>query len=288
MTRALVAAAAVASLGVLSAPPRKPVRAETGLALPRKEVLHVLGASHQNLLADYYWLMTIQQTGKAVTREEHRDIASYAQLTTDLDPAFYSPYLFAAIGCPLNLGRETWVHADESSALLRKGLLRFPDDLALRFQLAYNLTFLHRDFKAAADLYGALATHPRTPPHLAQLATRLYAQTGNFDLAVEVARSMRDAAQDDQTRAIYEKRLLEIELEQILQKLDVLVRDFHTREGRWPSLKELVSTGALPSIPVDPLGGEIYLDEKGRPHSSAQRFRLQLIEERLKYSGEQP
>ncbi len=288
MIRALIAAVAVLSIGLLSNPPRSAVRSEAGLALPRREVLHALGAAHQNLVADYYWLMTVQQLGKALTPEEHRDAAQYAELATDLDPFFYSPYLYASIGCPLNLGREVYANADESTALLRKGLKQFPEDLRLRFQLGYNLTFFHRQLKEAADVFGALGKDPRTPRYMAQLATRLYAQSGNFDLAADVARTMRDSAQDDETRALYEKRLAEIELEQKLQAIDALAKEYQAREGRWPSVQELVKSGALPTLPVDPLGGKIFIDEKGRSHSSAQHFRLQLIEERLKRAGEQP
>jgi hypothetical protein len=40
------------------------------------------------------------------------------------------------------------------------------------------------------------------------------------------------------------------------------------------AMGQLVSEGLLPSIPPDPYGGELYLDDEGRVRSTANPFRF--------------
>ena len=121
MLRVLGVAILMVSLGAvvltLTPPERPPEGAHQPPLLPRASLLRVGGRAFLPLLADYYWLQTIQATGKAASEEEYRDIADYAQLVTDLDPDFAYVYEFASVVVPYNRGRETWRNTQESTAL---------------------------------------------------------------------------------------------------------------------------------------------------------------------------
>jgi hypothetical protein len=247
--------------------------------LPRASLLRIGGRAFLPVIADYYWLAVIQATGRAGTEAEYRDIADYAQLITDLDPDFAYVYQFAGVMLPFNHGRETWSNTRESTAILEKGVARFPTSVFLHTILAYNYSVFEKAYGKAAHVLEEASRLPDAPRYLSLLATRLYAQAGAFDAAGAFADQFAATAQDPETRAAFEHRKKEIALERILQHLDRAVADFQERAGRFPNdLKELVSSGQLASVPSDPLDGELYLGTDGRTYSTSQEHRLEVWE----------
>lgn len=275
----LTLAVSSAIVATTAAPPASPLRTPQGPALPRADALKVALPGQEPLLADFYWIQLLQQAGLARDAEHHRELYFWAELITDLDPFFLPAYQLAALLIPYNIGRESWVNGEESRRIIEKGLRVFPRDRPLRMYLAHDLMFLDRDYKRAADVLKELAQEPQTPAFVGQLATRLYAQAAEFDAGLEFARAMRDAATAPEEKAFFERRILEIESERVLQEIDGAALKFFQREGRQPAtVFELLSKGDLRAPPVDPLGGEITIDAYGRARSSAARFRLELYE----------
>jgi hypothetical protein len=247
--------------------------------LPRASLLRIAGRAFLPLVADYYWLAAIQATGRATTEAEYRDIADYAQLITDLDPDFAYVYQFGGVMVPFNRGRETWVNTRESTALLEKGVARFPGSVFLQTLLAYNYSVFQKEYVRAAHLLEETARLPGAPRYLSLLATRLYAQGGAFEAASAFADQVAENSEDPETRAAFEHRAKEIALERILQTLDRAVATFRERNGRLPQgLNELVSTGELNGIPPDPLGGDIQLGADGRTYSTSEKHRLEVYD----------
>jgi hypothetical protein len=258
-------------------PPERPSSQHAPLLLPRASVLRLAGRAFLPLIADYYWLAAIQATGKANTELEYWDIAAYAQLITDVDPDFAYVYQFAGVMVPFNRGRETWTNTQESTALLEKGVSRFPSSVVLRTLLAYNYSVFQKEYVRAAHLLEETARLPGAAPYIPLLATRLYAQAGVFDAASAFADQFAANAEDPGTRAVFERRTKEIALERILQMTDRSVAAFHERTGRLPkTLQELVDSGDLVTLPQDPLEGEIYVGADGRTYSTSQSHRLEV------------
>ncbi|MFP2906982.1 tetratricopeptide repeat protein [Pyxidicoccus sp. 3LFB2] len=261
---------------VLAAPPKRPTRqGHLPPLLPRLEVVRAVGAPIHHLVTDYFWIQTIQAVGKASNRHEYRDIYDYANLVTELDPKFRQVYVFAGVSIPFPARGGKWLNTEESTRLLEKGLRNFPDLIHLRIILAYNLSTFHQQYERAAKLLEETSRLPGAPEYLPALATRLHAQAGNFDAGLELARSLAESSTDPETRELFERRVLELELERELKQVDAAVEAYRQREGRLPSgLQALVDAGDLPRVPEDPLGGLIQLDEEGRGISTAQEKRL--------------
>jgi hypothetical protein len=284
---ALLFLTGLSSLALLSAPPGPTLRMEGRPLLPRPGLLKVLFKAQLGLVTDYFWLLTLNQIGSASTPAQYRDVYHYADLTTDLDPRFNKVYLFAGITIPLHMGRGEYANTEESTRLLRKGVANVPDDTRVRFQLAYNLMFFHRQYKEAAAIIEDLARIPGSPDWYPALATRLYAQSGDFDTSMSLTLALRDGTDDPETRAYYDQRVREILQERVLRTVDEAITRYRTREGRLPGmLSALVASGELSELPVDPLGGQLFIGEDGRAYSTAAKFRLGVILDERDDKGE--
>ncbi len=261
-----------------SEPPKRPLkRAASGVVAFNPTLLRIVWAGFRAFAADFYWVRMAEQIGAANSAEEYRDVGVWGNLVTDLDPKFRLAYEFAAIAMPYNLGRNTWVNGDESTAILRKGLVAFPDDFNMQFFLVHNLIFYQHDYAEAGARLRALAARPRAPAFLGQLATRVMAQGGEIDSAIDFARSGAASAKDDDTRATFEARIKQLETERELQRVDKEIIAFKEREGRLPGgINELMTHNSLFQMPMDPSGGEITIDRKGRARSSSETRRLEI------------
>ncbi|RKH38888.1 pilus assembly protein PilG [Corallococcus llansteffanensis] len=258
-----------------------------GALLPRPGLLKTLFRAQLGLVTDYFWVLTLNRIGSAARPEEYRTVYDYADLVTDLDPHFPQAYLYGGITIPVHLGKGEYTNVAESSALLRKGTQNLPDNQRIAFQLAYNLMFFEKKYKEAADIIQRLSQRPDAPSWYVALATRLYAQSGDFDSGLSLSMALRDGSDDPETREFYEVRVREILQERMLRTVDDALQRYRAREGHLPaSLPVLVASGDLPRLPDDPLGGHLYLGEDGRAYSDAVRFRMELITDERTDDGE--
>lgn len=266
------------ALAALSAPPVADSTAgHSAPMLPRKEILRIFGAGHIQLLADYYWVQTLQATGRAKTPADFRDIYDYADMVTDLDPKFRAVYVFAGAAIPVPLGRGKWANTAESTKILEKGYREIPDQILLRILYAFNLSAYEHQPRRAAEIVAETARMPRAPRYLGALATRLYAEAGDFDVGLSLAESLYREASDPETKETFERRLKELKLERELVRVDQAAADYLAREGHRPEdIAALLTAGDLKTPPVDPFGGEFVFDENGEAHSTAQAKRLRI------------
>jgi hypothetical protein len=241
-------------------------------------VLRVVGRSQLPLVVDYLWIQLVQTTGRAVGAEEYRDLFPYADLITDLDPWFQLVYRFAGGTLPTNLGRETWVNTEESTRIIRKGLKLFPNDLQLNVLLAYNLSAFHQEYLEAAQVLERTARLPGVPEYLPALATRLYAQSGQVDAGLALARSLAESAEDEETRATFEQRVWDLEMEAELRRVDQAIDTFREYFGvAPPDVPTLFWLGFLERPPEDPEGGGFFIGHDERAYSETQRRRLEIF-----------
>ncbi|MCE9667371.1 pilus assembly protein PilG [Myxococcus stipitatus] len=277
----------IALVALLSAPPSPPLHLGDRPLLPRPGLLRTLFRAQLDLVADYFWILTINHVGTATTPKAHRDIYYYADLTTDLAPRFAKVYTFAGITIPIHLGREQYANTEESTRLLTKGTTHLPDNADIRFQLAYNLMFFERRYHDAGVIIEELSKAPGAPSWYSALATRLFAQSGDFDTSLALAITLRDSAEDEQTREYYARRVDEIHQEQVLRGVDAAIERYRVREGKLPdTLDAVVAAGDLKTLPADPLGGRFFIGEDGRSYSTASKFRLELIHDEKTETGD--
>jgi len=210
-----VAAGIVLAVATLNARerwfPRAPSE-ERLLYLTNGRVADRLSLSFDSVMADVYWIRTIQYyAGERKSQRfsgRYELLAPLLDLTTTLDPYFSVAYQFGAIFLseppPDGAGRS-----DLAIALLEKGLRVEP-----RWQYAQDLGFVHywhgRDPLAAAGEFIRAGKMPGAPPWLGPLAANMAAKGGGIEearvLFTELARS-----EEKWIRELAERRLRELD-----------------------------------------------------------------------------
>lgn len=265
--RGPLAALAVASFlaFALARAALEPVAAAQGAVrnpawLPSGQVLRTAACGQRLVLADLYWLRAVQYMGETLLAKAQRWEALYplAEIVTDLDPRF--GYAYQVTGS--NLAGLAGRHA-EADRILHKGMRNVPDRWSLPFVYATNKFLFEQDYPEAAR-YARRAAEVGKRPHLALLAANLSALANTDDEYRAAAAFLEQMlAQPDTTpelRAELEARRVRIRTYQVLADVERAVAAFRQRTGRLPVLLSQLVPEALPSLPLDPAGGEILYD----------------------------
>jgi tetratricopeptide (TPR) repeat protein len=220
--------------------------------------------SFQALLADIYWIRTVQHYGgtklSTAANKQYDVLYPLLDLTTSLDPYFDVAYKFGAVFLaeeyPSGAGRP-----DQAIAILQKGLQAQPD----KWQLAQELGFVYywwlADYDGAAMWFNRAADMTKAPDWLRPLAAVTLAEGGNRSssrvLWTEIARS----ADADWLRDQATFRLKQLDALDGIDFVERIVQQYRARTGMFPtSWAEMVRAGFLRSVPPDPSGTPFRLD----------------------------
>jgi hypothetical protein len=232
---------------------------------------------YHQLGADLLWLRVVQVLGDRVVRDKDYAWLYHAlDVITTVDPKYV--YAYEAGGVVL---AELAGRVDLSNRLLEKGLAPNPSSWQIPFRLGFNHFFHLGDHLRAAEYMAQAARIPGPfpvgPPHYtARLASRLYVQGKNPEVALEFLEAMLEQTTDELVREKLQRRIERVSLERDLQLLERQIRQYADSKGKRPaSLMELVSAGLLPEIPLEPYGGIYLYDSKtGKVISSTHDERM--------------
>jgi hypothetical protein len=152
-----------------------------------------------------------------------------------------------------------------------------PDSWHAPFLLGFLQSYYLGETSAAAQNIALAARAPGAPAYLGLLATRLAADAGQLSVAEQMATAMLEQAQDDESRAEWQRRLLDVRMERDLRAIGAALTRYRASHGSFaPPIEELVRAGYLPRLPVEPHGGSYFIDPRtGEPGSTAgQRLRV--------------
>jgi tetratricopeptide (TPR) repeat protein len=221
--------------------------------------------SFKSLVADVYWIRTVQHFGSArlaAPGNQNYDLLfPLLDLTTSLDPRFKMAYRFGstflAEAPPGGPGRP-----DLAIRLLEKGLAAQPD----RWEYAYDLGFVHyrdRDYASAADWFGKAATVPGSPTWLPPLEAVTRTRGGDRSTARLLwSELMRSAgAEDTWMRNEAARRLRQLDALDRIDDMSRVIAAYQERTGNLPTTwADLIRAGYLPGVPVDPDGLPMQLN----------------------------
>jgi hypothetical protein len=225
------------------------------------EAMQRLALSYDDLLADLYWIRTVQHYGstrRSTDPDKQYDLLfPLLELTTSLDPRFNIAYHFGAVFLaeppPGGPGRD-----DQAIALLQKGLQTQPQKWDFMQAIGFVHYWWRQDFDEAAAWFKRASEAPGAPIWMAPLAATTLAQGGSREssrkLWKEIAQSDAEWFRNEAARRL--QQLDAMDQIDILQNLVASYeRRFGRRPGGWDDLRQAgyLSGRAAPS---DPTGAE--------------------------------
>jgi tetratricopeptide (TPR) repeat protein len=168
------------------------------------------------LIADWYWMRTLQYVGRKIVRFQDADIPlddlrvlnltllyPLLDTTTTLDPQFIAAYEYGGVVLPA-------INDDDAIKLLRKGIAANPHEWRLHKHLGY-IYWKRGDYQTAAVIYRDGAKVPGAPNWMTAMEARLVAEGGSRDTAREMYRRMAEETTDAKVKDLAERRLLQID-----------------------------------------------------------------------------
>jgi hypothetical protein len=254
---------------------RTVVQLESLAQLPKGQYLKPALLGYHHLGADVLWLRLVQVIGKKRNTEDEYEWMYHAlDVITTLDLQY--AYAYEVGGTVLT---ELAHRIDLSNRILEKGYAANPTVWRLPFQLGYNHFFYLADPSRAAGFIAQAARLPDRPAYLPGLATRMYAEAENPEVALEFLAAVWAQTDNTYAKAELETRMKELIIERDVRHLEHAVAQYHERNGTLPmQIHELLPKGDLDKMPKEPFGGEYVLDATtGTITSSTHPKRLRVI-----------
>jgi len=170
----------------------------------------------EGLLADWYWIRSLQYLGNKIVNSEDADLdlenlqslkprLLYPLLdnATDLDPKFVTAHSFGAIVLPA-------IDRQSAIKLTEKGIANNPD----AWQLYHYLGYIHwkqKDYESAARAYEQGAAIAGSPPFMRQMVAAMKSKGGSRETARAIYSQILSDASEQQTRSAAEFRLMELD-----------------------------------------------------------------------------
>ncbi len=246
---------------------------EEALYLPSPKVLKHMSLGYEGLLADIYWTRAVQYFGGHLTQDAptFKLLAPLLNIATQLDPHLVVAYDFGAnfLAPPPPNGAGD---PKEAIRLTNFGIQNNPQE----WRLYYNLGFVYyielKDYAAAADAFLRGANIPGAHPFMRVLAARCAEHAGELDTARMLWIATYQSSQNKEIRANAMAHLRALKVDDDIGHLDVLIAQFHNRNGRYPSsFAELAIPG-----PDGRTSGATLLDPIGDPYKLTQDGRVEL------------
>ena len=240
--------------------------------MPPPEYLKMMSFGYDQVAADLLWLKSLQLLGaNNLTEKEYEWLYQALNAITTLDPQYAYAYQTGAI-----ILSELAHRVDLSNKLLEKGLKHLSSNWQIPFYLGYNHFFFLQNYRQAADYMAMASILPGHPSYLTNVATRLYAEVGQVEVALNLIIPVWQHTQDSQLKTSLERRIRELIIERDIHRLEDAVRQYRASHGVYPpTLSAMVEKRFLQSVPHEPFGGEYWYEpESGKIQSSTHPTRL--------------
>lgn len=218
----------------------------------------------EGLMADWYWMQSLQYLGGKLVRTESETINlndlrglnprllyPYLDNATDLDPKLMAAYTYGATMLPA-------IDNDQAIALTQKGIANNPDSWNLYHLLGY-IYWTNKDYDKAAKAYDEGIKIEGAPQFMKLMAASLRTQGGSRETARAMYGQMLASNPDQQTKSNAEFRIQELDFLDERDAIDAALKSFKERQGRCASTwNELVPS--LRNVKL-PAGNEFELDK---------------------------
>jgi len=222
-------------------------------------------------MADLIFIWSIQYYGNYEAGERFEYLEHiYGNVITELDPKYVDPYLIGS----LIMSIEAQDH-EMALRLLDKGIAANPDEWILPFEAGFTCYHQLQDYERAARYFELAARRPDAPSAIRRMHAEMFNKLGDKRSSLMHWREIHQAADTDYIRDISWRHVHDLTIEVDIEALEATVRRYRERTGVNPrGFNQLVSEGALPTLPMDPDGRPYVYDPRTGEVSSQSRWRL--------------
>lgn len=245
---------------------REKVRIDQEMAyFPNGTFLKEVVMGYDAVVADIAWLKAIQYYGKHRLGDRLFIWLDHIfNIVTDLDPNFINAYLFGAL-----VISEDAREPEVAIKLLEKGIKHNPDAWRLYFEAGFIYYLILKEYDLAAAYFQLASEKPDAPDMCKRWAAFAARQGKDFHTSWQLWNQIYETAPDEYTKAIAEKAIMYLQIDQNIDRLTALVHAYHEEHGQYPSsIKDLPLTDPL----VDPFGGSYLVNpQTGEVFSSVKQ-----------------
>jgi tetratricopeptide (TPR) repeat protein len=247
----------------------KPVqdRLDTRLGTPGAEpdilyfsspsVVKRMALGYENLLADFYWMRTIQYYGRRDDANKRpvrfKNLSTLLDITTTLDPYLFDAYrmgsVFLAEPNPIGAGQP-----QEAIKLLDKGISANPGDWRYWYDKGFIYYWFLKDFNAAGKAWHEGSRVPDAAPWMAPLAAMAHTQGGSIDIAIALWQKQYQESTRKDVKENAWNHLISFDIARDLWTLEFLINQYHFNTDSYPQSLEEVVRGRKQFRTVDPSG----------------------------------
>jgi tetratricopeptide (TPR) repeat protein len=251
-------------------------------------------AGAEGLIADWYWMMSLQYMGDKIVKYKDKDIDlenlsqlnprllyQYLNNATELDPHFLAAYSYGAVVLPA-------IDRQQAIELTEKGIRNNPKEWRLYQYLGY-IFWRSGDYKKAAEVYAKGAEIEGAPSFMREMVGAMLTQGGSRETARTVYKQLFETAEDQQGKENARLRLLELDA---LDELDI-INNFFGRQMAEKNDCPKSAVAAAQAFAKSPNSTrrEFRVNEKGElvdPSGTPYQFDQQKCQFRISYLSKIP
>jgi tetratricopeptide (TPR) repeat protein len=245
------------------APPAATLQQMLYISSPK--LLKRLCLGYDGLLADIYWTRTVQYFGGThrLGGGTYKLLWPMLNITTQLDPHLIPAYEF---GETFLLAKPPQGAGDPGKAidLVRYGIQTNPEDWRLYNDLAF-IYYDQKDYLHASEAFQRGSQLPNAHPFLKIMAAQMAQHGGDLETARMMWSATYETTHDKLIQANAAAHLRAIQVNEDVTALGRWVQAYRDRTGHFPqTFSEMVSSGLMRGIPLDPLRHPYRLESGGR------------------------
>jgi tetratricopeptide (TPR) repeat protein len=223
-----------------------------------------MALGYNGLLADFYWMRTIQYYGRFdeadKRRVRYKNLYTLLDITTTLNPYHLDAYrtgsFFLAAEDPIGAGQP-----EEALKLLDKGLRDHPGEWPLVYDKGFIYYWNLQDFKAAGETWLQAAKIPGAPEWLPSLAAASMSRGGELTVAIAIWQDRYLQSSREDEREMAKNRLISFKVAQDIWGWQTLAEKYREKNGAFPkNLETLAADHGLRYSLTDPLGTPYQYD----------------------------
>ncbi|MBA7671974.1 hypothetical protein ES703_80145 [subsurface metagenome] len=235
---------------------------------PSGVALKALSMGFYAPLADLVWLRFIQYYGEhRMSDAKFEFMYHILDILTTLDSRFNYAYTLGSLMLTHDAQKP-----DQARILLKKGMIRNPDDWRYPFIYGFIHYVFLKEFAVAQTYFRISAMKSNAPDRAKRWAAFVsYFKTGDLKTSLALWIDLYNTTENPE-----EKKIAEIYIKNIKMKLDIeflnkKIQEFTQKIGRQPyDLKELIRYGIIDSIPTEP-HDEKFVIKNGKVYSTWER-----------------